>query len=252
VPNDVDLTASGDSLVIGLFGRGLGIVDLTKPTLTLSTLPLTALDSALGQYPARVRVLSTGHAFLSIYGNQPSAYTLLDVDLATGAQRVRSDAAVNGVVGVVHMERSLDRSVLIINEDVPSCLRRYVAATDAFSSCVTPWVRDWQPVVDGTGQRFAIGTDVYDASLQKLPKLGPNLTPGAIPYSALSSDGQSLFEILGPRGIIRLNAGDGRLLDKTPNPVMQTMQPRLSPDGKTMVLLSGTDAEAKIAVIDLR
>jgi hypothetical protein len=252
VPMDLDLTPGGDSLAIAVYGqRALAIVDLRQPTLALSWLPLAALDSSSGQYASRVRVLSNGHAFLSLAGNIPSAWTLMDVDLATGAQRVRSDAAVNGVVGDVYVGRSLDGSVLVVNMST-SCLRRYVAATDVFNACVKPRVYDWQPTVDATGQRFAIGSDIYDASMQLLPKLGPNLTPGGIANSALSADGQSLFQMLWNPGIVRLNAADGRILDKTSMPVQINKPPHVSPDGNTLVLIDRENTTTSIAVIDLR
>jgi hypothetical protein len=252
VPSDLDLTAGGDSLVIAMNGQpSLGVVDLRQPALALSSLPLAGLDASLAQVPGSVRVLWNGHAFVGLRGNQSSAWALIDVDLATGVWRTRSDAAVNGVIGGVQMERSLDASVIVVSAGSVACMRRYVVATDTFSGCVRPRVLDWRPVVDGTGQRFALGSDVYDASMRLLPKNGPDLLGNGIIWTALSADGQSLFELF-RYGIIRRNAADSRILDKTPNPVSENLPAHLSRDGNTLVVLDRQNTATTIGVIDLR
>jgi hypothetical protein len=251
---DLDLTPSGDTLLVAMSGqRSLAIVDLRQPVLASTTLPLDQLDQSLGQYATQVRSLANGHAMLGIVGNAPSASTLLDVNLGTGAQRLRPDAAVNGLTGEVHMGRSADGGVLIVGESAPRCVRRYVTATDAFGDCAAVRSYFWYPTVDSTGQRFALDTDVYDASMTLLPKSGPIFAPGGVAYSLLSPDGQSLFKMLTIPGILRFDATTGMVLDKTPMPpLMLLTPPRLSADGKTMVLLERGNSATRIAVIDLR
>ena len=252
VPLDFDLTPSGDSLIVVIYGQsGLGVVDVRQSTLALSTLPLTGLDAASSQMPAAVRVGSNGKAYVMLGGSTAASRTLLEVDLATGAQRARPEAGLNGRVGAGGMSRSLDQSVLMIDGEDPRCLQRFDVAANAFSACVQPDGFIGVPTVDATGQRFAVGLDVYDSSFQLFPKTAPALTFG-VPITVLSADGNVLFVSLWNYGIVRLQASDSKILDRTPNTTKPTGV-RLAPDGSALVSIeSNYGATTKISVIDLR
>jgi hypothetical protein len=252
VPIDLDITPSGDSLLVVLYGQpALTVVDLTGATPALSTLPLPWLDAATNQVPFNVRVAANGRAYLTLNGSAASARRMVELNLGDGSVRALSQAGANGEVGLALLERSLDGSTLVLNEDNPWCLQRYDVAADAFSACVQPRVRDARPTVDATGSRVAVGIDVYDESMSLLPKIRGNLTSG-IPEVVLSADGASLFVSWWGLGYIRLRTSDSEILDRTPNALHTTLV-RVSPDGATLVSVeSNSGATTKISLIDLR
>jgi hypothetical protein len=251
-PIDLDLTAGGDSLLIAFPRRAeLGVVDLRQPTLALATIPLSGFDASANEISTSLRVGSNGHAYLALLGTVLTARRMFELNLSTGALRTLP-AAGGAELGQGLLERSHDRSVLILSVDNPWCMQRYVVATDAFGPCVEPTPRNLRPTVDGTASRTAIGLDVYDASLQLLPKAGMPIIVGGTPFTALSTDGETLFVVHWQLGVIRVRASDNRVLDRTENPIKPSMI-RVSPDGTRLVTLeSNFGSETKISVIDLR
>ena len=248
--DDIDLTPHGDSLVIAFYGLPqLGIVDLRQPTLAVTMIPIVGLDTAVHQTPIHLAVLANGHAMLATRGDIPAAWTLIDVDLTTGIGHSRSDIAVNGVIGEVLMERSADGSALALAEQDARCLRRYVAATDAFSACVTTFVLGVTPTIDASGDRILLNQTIYDASMQPL-KMGLDLTPGGVAYGTISSDGQLYYQLF-TFGAVRRNANDGTILDRTLIPTFTTT-PRISPDGNTLVIIDRENTFTQLGLIDLR
>jgi hypothetical protein len=252
VPADFDLTPSGDSLLVLLYGQPqIDVVDLTQPSLTVSSLPLT-VDASLGQVPVGLRVGSNGKAYVTFGGNGTTARTLAEVDLATHAQRTRSDAGIGGNTGVGSLQASLDRSVLMLNTTDPACMQRFVIQTNTFGPCVRPAVIDWPPTVDATGSRFAVGLDIYDESMRLLPKAAGKPLVSGIPVTALSANGDVLFVSLWNLGFVRLRTTDSGILDRTPNPVKPSLV-RLAPDGNTLVSVeSNFGTTTKISLIDVR
>jgi len=250
-PSGIDLTDGGDSLVVALPGpRALGIIDLREPSLPLTLLPLTALDTAIGQRPARVRTTAAGKALVPLEGSVPSAYTLLEVDLSNGAQTRRVDAGDGGNTGGGLLESSLDRRVLVLNGG-PGLFQSYDAITDSFGPRRSASVYDWPPAVDATGQHVAIGFDLYDAGLVFLRRAHTFALPNTISYTALSPDGQYLYQSL-IYGILRSRVSDGALLDRSLSPIIPG-QLRVSPDGTLLVIVnSHYSATSMIATMDLR
>jgi hypothetical protein len=253
VPLDLDMSDGGDSLFVVLAQRAeLGVIDLRQPTLSLSTLPLTAISSTRGQAPIQVRVGSNGHAFVTVSGSDAAGRVMLDVDLAGGEQRTLTAAGASGDVGIGILERSLDRSVLVLTTATQNCgVQRYVVASNNFSACKLPRVSDVRASVSRTGDRVALGFDVYDASLRLLPKANTQFS-GGVPRSALSADGNSLFIVNWPHGLVRLSASDGTILDRTLNPITASFI-RVSPDGTMLLTLdSNYGTQTRISLIDLR
>lgn len=251
VPLDMELTLGGDSLLVTPHTpRALGIVDLRQSTLALTALPLTGLDTLPELGPVRVRVASTGKAFVAVAPSIFGETRLLEVDLRTGAQRFRTDAGISGATGAGLLGRSLDHSVLLV-VGPPGCLQRYDAGTDRFGPCRDVRPYDVIPAVDGRGQRFALGSYVYDAALLPLlPALAP---PNGTSVSALSADGEHLFEVNFLKGITRRRVDDGVLLDRTLNPRISPSLMRVSADGTWLVTAEGAGQQTgRVSVIDLR
>ena len=252
VPQDFDLTPSGDSLLMLVYGQPqIDVIDLTQPTLPLTSIPLT-VDATSSQAPAGIRVGSNGKAYVTFSGSTTAARTMAEVDLAAHTQQTRTDAGVGGNTGVGNLQASLDHSVLMLSTADPVCLQRFSIATNSFSTCITPAVHDATPTVDATGGHFAVGLDIYDGSMQLLPKASGHPLVFGIPATVLSANGDVLFVSLWNLGFVRLRTSDSGILDRTPNPVKPSLV-RLSPDGSTLVSVeSNYGATTKVSLIDLR
>ena len=244
-PWGIDLSPGGDSLILTLPGqRALGIIDLRQASHALSVLPVAGLDTTNGQRLVNVKVVTNGRAYLPLEGNTATAYTMLEVDLASGAQRIRTDAGTNGWVGGIALERSYDHSTLVTNGNGPY-FQRYDVAPDAFGPLRSART-SWGPTVDGTGQHIVVGLDLYDANLQFVRQIRSPV-PGGVPARAVSPDGIYLFE--GLRGIVRARLSDGLLQDRSPAPFVPGLI-RLSPDGLTLAMIDPVGG--RVAVMDLR
>jgi len=250
VPQDFDLTPSGDSLLVLLYGQPqIDVIDLTQPTMPLTTIPLT-VDAASSQTPFAVRVGSNGKAYVTFGASTPAAHTLAEVNLATHAQQTRPDAGVGGNTDIGNLWASLDRSVLMLSAG-RTCLQRFSIAANSFSGCFEP-VAQGGLSMDATGGHFALGLDIYDASMQLLPKAPGHLVVFGVPQTLLSANGDVLFVLLPKFGFVRLRTSDSVILDRTPNPVTPSLI-RMSPDGNTLVSVeSNYGTTTKISLIDLR
>jgi hypothetical protein len=181
----------------------------------------------------------------------PTAYVLMEVDLATGAQTIRADAGESGYVGGGELGRSLDHSVVVVNGG-PTYFQRYDVATNHFGARKSASVYDVTPVLDATGRYVAVGLDVYDQSLEHLRRVSsPVLSGGVIP-TALSADGEVLHQMLSSTGLIRSRVSDGAILDRTLNPI-GALEMRISDDGTVLVTtVEITDNSSKVSTIDIR
>jgi hypothetical protein len=110
---------------------------------------------------------------------------------------------------------------------------------------------DWTPAVDATGDRILIDENIYDASMQLLPQIGPDLTKNGVAFGAISADGQFFYEFFS-YGIVRRKTADGTVVDRTPVPIGFNQTPRVSPDGNTLVVIDRENTFTKLALIDLR
>lgn len=248
LPISVDFSPGGDSLLVTHPG-GLGVVDLRPPTAALTAVPLT-LDAGLAQRPERVVVLANGKAYVALTGNSPPANKLLEVNLATGEQRIRADAAnESGVAGAATIQRSPDRLAFIFNGG-PGHFRRYDAISDQFTlgGSATPY--SVMVSLDRGGQHNGLSLDIYDASLTFLRRV--ESIYGASPVgvaSSVSADGEYLY-YLGAPGVMRSRVSDGRLVDRTRNPIQGEMI-RIASDDSFLVTAWGFETAA-MSLIRLR
>lgn len=247
VPVSADVTPSGDSLVLVLSGQHpLYVVDLRQTTPQATVIPL-ALDSANAQAPVAVRIAANDAAFVTTSGATVDQYQLLEVDLATGAQRIRTDAGTD----VGSLRRSIDRNVLAMWR--AGCIERYVLATDAFGACRS--IGD-PTSIDGRGDYFAVGFAVYDSTLTLLRQVS---TVGETFWfdnvgTALSADGVYLYECLPWEGLVRARVSDGALVDRSIAPAFNVCEVHVAPDGATAVLTSSNPLAngINLAAVDLR
>ncbi len=219
VPNSLDFTPGGDSLVV-THETGLDVIDLRQETPVLSRFPLV-LDTSVMQRPGRVVVMANGKAFVTLGGNAPSASVLLEVNLATGEQRVRADAAdASGVTVTGVMQRSPDRLAFVFHGG-PGHFRRYDATTDQFTPSGTTVQMSGGGFlsVAGSGPYTGFGRLIYDGSLtfvRRVESVWGDANLG-VP-TALSTDGEYLY-IGGRPGLMRSRVSDGKIVDRTMNPI---------------------------------
>lgn len=249
---DFDMTAGGDSLITVLpVDHALGVVDLRQASPEPTLIPLTLLDPALDQHPERVRTLSNGKIFVALAGSMPTANVLMEVDPATGTQTIRTDAGESGYVGTGLLGRSLDHSVVVVNGGY-TYFQRYDVATDHFGARRSASAYDVSPVLDATGRYVAVGPDVYDQSLEHLRGVSSPLLPGGVISTALSADGEILYQLLPTKGLIRSRVSDGAIVDRTINPI-SALEMRISDDGKVLVTtVEISDNSSKVSTMDIR
>lgn len=241
---DFDLSAGGDTLVLALGTMGaLGIVDLAAASRAVSLLPLTTLNTAFQQHPVRVRLAASGKALVVLGGATYLQTTLIEVDPVGRGERVRIDAGDSGVVGYVTLERSNNHQVIVVSGDGHS--QRYEALGDAFGPVRNASAYPHQVRVDATGTRIALGLSVFDAGLQLERRVESPVWDHSAPV-ALSPDGRILYQYSLSHGVVRSDATDGHLMDRTHTPGVGLM--RVSPDGTMLALLSSKT----IRLMDLR
>jgi hypothetical protein len=258
-PGNIDLTASGDSLLVSLPElAALGVIDLRRaePRLEIMTVD-PGSDQSFNPYPVRsvseVRALSNGKAFL-VVSSDFGARRLAELDLATGVARYRFDAGIGAVIAGFNVEgavlaRSGDRSIVSVRG--ADCLQRYDVVTDRFAPCTQTETLGVVSSVDAAGQRFAIGPDLYDASWLHLRRV-EMLPAGTGLGGTLTPDGRELY-VPYAGSVVRASTIDGRILDRQ-LPSVRPGRLRVSPDGKFLVVVGRSVAtgDAEIAVIDLR
>ena len=212
-PGSMDVVAGGDTIFVApSYGSQLTMIDLAPATPQLATIART--DGSPFQLVTNVFVMSNGHVLVL------EDRDLVDVDRATLATRVRTDAVAHGY-GV----RSSDRNVLYVisrGADDVWCTQRYDAASDAFAPCSSaPYDDNGGISTDASGDRIALGYSVWDASLTaKLRRLRPpNQPPEAIYFlpAQLSFDGTELYMPYNS-SIVRARVSDGAIVDRIPLP----------------------------------
>lgn len=252
MPDRFDLTPNGDSLIVLLARMGaLGIVDLTQSSHPQSIIPLTGFDtSALGFTPPGMGVTANGTVFVALPSATANMSQLLEVNLETGTQRIRTDAGDGGIIGSGNMVGSLDHSVVLLTGG-PTYYQRYESGTDSFGPRESLDGRGYI-ALDATGDRVAIGRDVYDGSLNFLRTVDSPIGPCCVSGTAISPAGDVVYQAWWPY-VVRSRVFDGAILDRIRNPI-QPSYLRVSADGKLLITVESdylTVSTTKISVITL-
>jgi hypothetical protein len=248
---DLDLTRGGDSLVVPLSSRKtLAIVNLA--TAQIDTVPLAGPPNPVSpQFADRVRVTANNKIFTSLtFGGSGYGGNVVEYDLGTGIQQVRTDVGLNGglVTERAPMARSGDGTRLLMLEDdacCPESARVYASASDGFGAR-TGTVDEFLPSLSGnaTGTAWLIGSELFQPDLTPIRDLSPpGWRPGAIlgwspGPSVLSPDGSAAF-FGTPYGVVKVNTANGAVLESFRLPVAPTGL-GISPDGTTLIVTRGT------------
>lgn len=246
---DLDLSVSGDTLLLTYPSLGaLGVVSLRQSRPQAVTMPLSPLDSASRQVPRFVRMLANGRAFVTLEGNGPAAFRLLDVDPSTGVGVIRTEAGNNGhVEGPI--ERADDGRGVVLGAGA-GWMQRYDLVGDRFGSAQSRPINPYHLSVDGQLQRAAVGTTIFDGSLQPLVE-AVSARPGPKQNAVLSADGGSLFYANDGRGMIRVRTSDGGVVSAIPFD-RHIGFARRSADGAWLVTISDYGSSSEVGIIDLR
>lgn len=213
------LSAGGDSLLFTTAARTLGILDLRGAASQPSTFTLDMIGA--GARAGAVHPMANGRALVTV--GDGDVVRLLDVDLATGGMRWRTDAPAE----LTWLARSGDGATLLIGSGLliradTGHLWRYSAATGAITSLPSPHEANGPVTMDVTGSRVVFGSALYDGAFAFQRRIqvptGPTLGRTG---SRLSPDGETLYYTTA-RGLVRARTSDGALLDFVRLPVPAT------------------------------
>jgi hypothetical protein len=257
VPLGFVLSESGDSLLVTFFDpRLLAIVDLSPSVGSATVVPVR--EDLVANNFARTAQIANGHVFLPLTGG-PSPSRLLDLDLATGVQVIRSDIGDGSGLSVGPSLFRLPDGRLFLCPDSP-----YSYATERF--LYSPGSNTFTPTLKlraaGAGQfsaspsgRFMLGNTVYDAALDSVAALGTqDWREEYGRAAALSADGSTAF-LAATYGYEKVRVSDGVLLEQV---ILDTTPVELLPlpDGYRLIAighLPGTImGEFAVMIVDLR
>ncbi|HEX2079476.1 MAG TPA: hypothetical protein VHG08_17245 [Longimicrobium sp.] len=215
-PLQVDVSADGGTLVARLRGTTtLSVVDVDSRRVT--GVPLPNVDLVYG-----FAIAANGRV-LVLARRTDGQDVVVEHDLATGVQRVRTDAP-EVPYPFVGVAASLDRSRLLLGG---GCV--YRSDTDAFGPCEDMGAGRY--VGGAGGALWGHGTGVVDAALQPLL---------SIPYpgvSALSADNRYAY-VENFDLVRRVRIADGKVEDALE--ARGFIAPQASPDGRYLVSAANT------------
>jgi len=172
----------------------------------------------------------------------------VEVDLTTGAQRIRTDAGALNYLSaywVQYMDRTPDRSRIYFLS--ASCSSKYDAATDTFSPCGYGLPSDASGMTfDAAGTLLTRGPYVLDANMQTV--WFPGVINQHVPYAALSPDGSTIYFGAG-ESITTARYSDRVMLERAPIPV-NVSRMFVAPNGQ-WVLVFDSYAGSKVTRVDL-
>jgi hypothetical protein len=212
----MDLSASGDSLFVVLPSTGsLAVIDLTTRQLrsTIALLPSALTNRIAGD----VAVAANGKAFVGLNPMDAPGGGVLEINLTTGAQQLRTDRPPSPARLAVSGDR---QRIGVVS--YPDCAQPYDAATDKFGACVYLPPAGGELTADLHGTTFLWGPTLLDASLMPVRQLtAPRFYS---PVSQVSADGTMAFFATGylapyGQGFVTVHTSDGRIIEQQLLPV---------------------------------
>jgi hypothetical protein len=255
----MDFTPSGDSLVVVMAGaRSLAIIDLRDESHPVSVVRLSVLDTVIppasAMQPGDVNVTANGKAFVLMWDSWWADKAVLELDLRTRVQRMRSDARVVSSGGTWTSGTTYDKSQAYYF--FGHCSWRYLASSDSFTACKRTGFDANSASVDRGAQHFTYGNILFDAQMDSVGVMGrPVVGFAEKTYPvAVSPDGTRAFAALpGVHGLTIAETTRLRYVERIPlsTPVAQIL---FSPDGTRAIALERLNPETltRVHVIDLR
>lgn len=242
----IDLLPSGDSLI---FAAGaLGVVDLTTATPTVHVIPITTTDSVVNGVPFSAAATSRGTVLVGLVTNAGFPTGIVEVDLATGIQRIRHDAVGGGVLGDI-LARAPDFSAIYLSNSSGQ-VQRYDAGSDSFGALATLPFHNGQVAADSGGVHVNLGLSIFDANLQFLLRVAPQFGQSVPQGISLTPDGTALLYSYN-RAVIRTRASDGAVLDRVVTPLPISVM-RLSDDGHYLAVIDAPNfVNVRLGVLPL-
>ena len=239
-PTSLDLTPSGDSLVVTLpEAKAIGIVDLARGLAVADTIRLTM---TAGRRPDVVRVLMSGRVVLALtFDGSGFGGKVMEYNLLTKTQRDRDDVGINQTVTeLTRLSRSGHRLRLLLIIDDSCCPLAgfvYNGLSDAWSLQI-PTIDRFFPSVSGNfdGSRFLIANTMFSGTLgfiQTYLPAGYDNGP-----TALDADGATGF-FSTTDGVMVVRLGDGVVLKTLPTDGTPVRIFAL-PNGKGIVVVTPT------------
>ena len=237
-PQGLDVTRSGDSLVVTQRGeKSLAIVDLTAAA-AVSVVRLEVLDTA-GTYAgtidpsaAGVRVAANGKAIVVLDRRTRSGDQVIDLDLSTGRSTIRVDAhgteRTTGWPGELAAADDRSKVVLFGTE----CPRIYTAVSDSFSACNSVFTDNFGLTLDADASTIAAGPLILDASFRVLHTLQFGASR---PVGALTPDATVAYYPL-DGGVVAVRLADEQWIERIPLPAQPHQRRFVTPDGKWLLL----------------
>lgn len=225
----MDLSVSGDSLIITHPGRTwLSVVQISGLR-RLDSLPVRSLDTLTSSFvppqlfPHGLSVTASGRVLLMLVrAAMPTGYGTIEVDLATGTSRIRRDAhpydESNDAGFWMGASPSRDRIAIV----GPGCRRWFYSASGTFSTCKPGRSGDGMQSrgvsFSASGHRVFVGGRVYDESFDVVARL-PDWN------GVLSADGQFVW-VLDRGRLVKIRVSDQRrvLALRLPGPVDRLMR----------------------------
>jgi hypothetical protein len=272
-PMGVDLTPSGDTLVIALRRtHAIAVVDLSSAAPVVDTLhievPYWMAPLGPGQLnygPGQVRVTARGEAFIRFNLDGTGFTPLWLYDIAARRQRHRTDGGFNGVIfDNWTFAPSGDRSRVVVFQDCLICTANvgqiYDAATDAFGPrTYTTQTYGATVSLDRRGDRVLIASSLFDRDLGFLRTFAP---PGfdlgfkrmhSVTPTAIVPDGDLAYMSIKDGAYYLVRTADGGVLEKVLLPA--TTKRLLIVEGGGALLSIGLTSDAsrtRADLVDLR
>jgi DNA-binding beta-propeller fold protein YncE len=254
-PMGMDLSLSGDSLLVAVpSANTVAVVDLNNPSaaagaIRLSVLDTTALSSGVPVAPSGLRIAANGKMLVMLTNMTAHGDQTVEVDLTTGAQRIRADArglSTWSAYWTQFMGRNDDRSRIYVLG--MTCWSWYAASSDTFKPCGSGVYTDYMGMTfDAAGTHMTRGASVFDADTHALWGSGP--INQIYPYAAMSPDGASVYLGAG-QGITTMRFADKTMLERVPIPV-RAERLFLGPSGAWMLVFQNANG-SRVTRVDLR
>jgi hypothetical protein len=231
-------SSSGDSLLLALTSsKTLGVVALSQAGRPVTVVPLQ-YDGASNRIPRAVQ--ASGDRVFVALGSDRDWGRLMEVNLATGAQTIRTDLDGGSNVALNPTLATLPDGRVYVGSEAPVLDARFLYSPtfDAFTPTTRFGFGSSNFYSASATGRFLMGATVYDAALDSVAHAPPWDWAGNFAV-ALSPDGGAVYQSTS-YGYHKIRLSDGKLLEqvKLPTPIRFLIA---TADGARVIAISDSD-----------